>query len=138
MPGFWEDSERAQVVLREKGGLERLVKDCDHVQSQLDDAVALLELAEEADDADTAKEAHGILTSLEGLIQGLETRRLLSEEHDSFDAMIEFNPGAGGTDACDWAQMLMRMYIRWAESRGLAVEILEESAAEEAEFEAQQ
>ena len=132
MPGFWEDSEHAQVVLRDKGGLERLVKDCDEVRSHLDDAVALLELAEEAEDLDTAKEAQAILSTLEELIKTLETRRLLSEEHDSFGALLEINPGAGGTDACDWAQMLMRMYARWAEARGLSVEVLEESAAEEA------
>ena len=132
MPGFWEDNDRAQAVLKDKGLLERLVTDFDALKGQLDDAQALLELAVEAEDSETATEAEEILVLVEQNVRALETRRLLSEEHDEMDALVEINPGAGGTDACDWAQMLVRMYGRWAEARGYSIELLDESPAEEA------
>ena len=132
MPGFWEDNDRAQVVLKDKGLLERLVADFDQLKRSLEDAQALLELAIEAEDNDTADEAGELLLALEQSVRSLETRRLLSNEHDEMDALVEINPGAGGTDACDWAQMLLRMYGRWAETKGYSVELLDESPAEEA------
>lgn len=92
----------------------------------------MLDLAEEAEDADTAKEAADLLKRVDVAITSLETRRLLNNDHDESDAIVEINPGAGGTDACDWAEMLLRMYSRWAEMRGFTVELMDESPAEEA------
>jgi peptide chain release factor 2 len=132
MPGFWEDNDRAQVVLKEKGVVERVVRDFDDIREQMEDVHALIEMAQEEQDAETATEAGLLLEALELLVHALETRRLLSQQHDAMDAIVEINPGAGGTDACDWAQMLVRMYTRWAETRGLSSELLDSSPAEEA------
>jgi peptide chain release factor 2 len=97
-----------------------------------DEALTLLELAEEAQDQDTADEARAIVARLEGMVHALETRRLLSEEQDALGAIIEINAGAGGADACDWAQMLLRMYLRWAEQAGYQIELMDEQLSEDA------
>jgi peptide chain release factor 2 len=83
-------------------------------------------------DAETLTEAKGQLDKLDAEVKGLETRRLLSSEHDALGAIIEINAGAGGTDAADWAQMLLRMYMRWAERRGFEIELMDEQLAEDA------
>ena len=108
------------------------MKDWEALAELRDDIVTLLELAEEMEDEDTATEAATKLTSLEERIRSLETRRLLSEEEDHMDAIIEINAGAGGTDAADWAEMLVRMYTRWAERNGFAIEMMDLAPAEEA------
>ncbi len=131
-PGFWDDNQRAQKILKEKGQLERIVKDWEALAELRDDVATLLELAEEMEDEETAREAAEKLESLEAAIRALETRRLLSAEEDAMDAILEINAGAGGTDAADWADMLMRMYIRWAERQGFDVEVLDVAPAEEA------
>jgi peptide chain release factor 2 len=132
MPGFWEDNVRAQKVLKEKGGLDRVIRDYDALVGQRDDVLTLLEMAEEGEDEETAQEAVSTLESLAEQVKALETRRLLSAEEDAMDAIIEVNAGAGGTDAADWAEMLVRMYTRWAEHRGFTTEILDHAPAEEA------
>lgn len=132
MPAFWEDQARAQKVLKEKGLIERVVRDFDELAELRDDIATLIELAEEMEDEDTAVEAQGKLPVLEAKIKDMETRRLLSEEQDSMDAIVEFNPGAGGIDAADWAEMLFRMITRWAERRGFSVEILDHAPGDEA------
>lgn len=131
-PGFWDDNDRAQTVLREKGGIERVVKDWNRLSAQRDDIHTLLELAEEEDDVETASEAAAQLEELEQGLRSLETRRLLSATEDAMDAIIEINAGAGGTDAADWAEMLLRMYGRWADRRGFQSELLDQQVAEEA------
>jgi peptide chain release factor 2 len=132
MPAFWEDQARAQQVLKEKGLIERIVKDYEALSELRDDIATLLELAEEMGDDDTADEARGKLPTLEARVREMETRRLLSEEQDGMDAIVEFNPGAGGVDAADWAEMLFRMVTRWAESHGYEVEILDVTPGDEA------
>jgi peptide chain release factor 2 len=132
LPEFWEDQKMAQKSLKEKGGLERFVRDWDGLAEQRDDVATLIELAEELDDDDTAQEARDALAILEKAVSALETRRLLSGEHDQLDAIVEINAGAGGTDAADWADMLVRMYGRWADREGFSVEILDRQVAEEA------
>ncbi len=132
MPGFWDDNVRAQGTLKEKGQLERVVSDYDQLATLVDDVRTLLELAEEAEDDETADEAALQIDSLEEHLRGLETRRLLAAEEDAMDAILEINAGAGGTDAADWAEMLLRMYTRWAEERGFSTEVLDISPAEEA------
>ncbi|MCA9573274.1 MAG: PCRF domain-containing protein, partial [Myxococcales bacterium] len=131
-PGFWDDNERAQKVLKDKGQIERIVKDWEGLAELRDDILTLLELAEEMEDPDTAQEAADKLVVLESKIRALETRRLLSAEEDAMDAIIEINAGAGGTDAADWADMLMRMYTRWAERQGFSIELLDLAPSEEA------
>jgi len=98
----------------------------------LSDAEVLLDLAEEASDEDSAKEAEGALTSVQKALDDIEFRRMLSGELDAGGAIVQVTAGAGGVDASDWAQMLMRMLIRYADRRGWKVEILDETPAEEA------
>jgi len=132
VPAFWDDQARAQRVLNEKGLLERVVKDFEALAQVRDDIATLLELAQEMEDADTAQEARDKIPELDKGVRELETRRLLSEEQDAMDAIVEFNPGAGGIDAADWAEMLFRMISRWGERHAFQVEVLEYSPADEA------
>lgn len=131
-PDFWSDPKRAQILQKEKGGLERVVKDLESVVTLSEDIATLIELAEELDDEESAVEARDSLRSLTQKIHTLETQRLLAEEQDELDAIVEIHPGAGGTDAADWASMLVRMYTRWAEANGFRVETMDYSPAEEA------
>lgn len=132
LPEFWEDPDRAKRMLREKGQVERVIRDWQAVSDLREEVATLIELAEEAQDVDTAAEARSELERLAKLVRALETRRLLSEEHDALGAIVEINPGAGGTDACDFADILLRMYLRWAESRGFETEVLNRQESEEA------
>ena len=131
-PGFWDDNQRAQQLLKEKGQLERVLKDYRALTDGRDEIAILLELAEEEGDEDSAVEAAELIEPLDAAVRSLETRRLLSQEEDRMDAILEINAGAGGTDAADWAEMLLKMYRRWAESRGFQTELLYTAPAEEA------
>ena len=112
--------------------MERELELFDDLGRSLEDTGVLLDLAEEADDADTRGEVAGRLALLDGRIEEAELRRLLGGEHDANNAIVSINPGAGGTDACDWAEMLLRMYLRWAERRGFETELLHVQEGEEA------
>ncbi len=132
LPEFWADPDAAQKILREKGAVERTVADWRALAAARDDVSTLLELAEEMEDPDTANEARGLVAQLAKALTKLETQRLLSGEMDANDAIIEVHAGEGGTDAADWAEMLLRMYSRWAERRGFSVELLDRSEGDEA------
>jgi len=131
-PDLWEDHERAEKLLREKSSLERDVAQIDRLAEMLDDVEILLELADEADDASTRKEAAEKLAEAEEELAETELRCLLGGEHDASNAIVSINSGAGGTDAADWAEMLLRMYLRWAERHHFESEILDIQAGEEA------
>jgi peptide chain release factor 2 len=131
-PDLWEDRERAEKLLREKSSLERDVGQIDRLAEMLDDAEVLLELADEADDASTRTEAAAKLAEAEEELAEAELRCLLGGEHDASNAIVSINSGAGGTDAADWAEMLLRMYLRWAERRQFKSEILDIQSGEEA------
>ncbi len=132
MPEFWIDSARAQKVLKEKGGLERTLRDYKSLVEKVEEAETLIELAQEANDSETAQEAQKIVDQMDNDVKSLETRRLLSQEQDSLGAIVEINSGMGGTDAQDWAEMLMRMYLHWAKDQGYAVELLDQQDAQDA------
>ena len=129
-PGFWDDQEHASRVAAEhKRSRERL----DGVRSLESDAADLGELVEMADeDPEIAAELSSQLDSIEARLAALEEARLFSGEYDAGDAVVTVRSGAGGTDSQDWAEMLLRMYLRWAERRGFAVEMKEASEGEEA------
>ncbi len=118
--------------MREKSHLERELQFFDETDRRLSDAEVLLELAREADDVETAREAAERVEELRERLEEAELRRLLSGEHDACSAIVSINAGAGGTEACDWAEMLLRMYLRWAEDRGFKTEILDIQEGEEA------
>ena len=131
-PDLWEDRERAEKLLREKSSLERDAAQIDRLAEMLDDAEVLLELADEADDASTRTEAAAKLAEAEEELAEAELRCLLGGEHDASNAIVSINSGAGGTDAADWAEMLLRMYLRWAERHQFKSEILDVQSGEEA------
>jgi len=112
--------------------VERELELFDRLAGALEDAGVLLDLADEADDDQTRTEAAERLAGAERELGEAELRRLLGGEHDAGDAIVSINAGAGGTDACDWAEMLLRMYLRWAERRGYRTEILDVQEGEEA------
>ena len=131
-PELWNDRERAEKLLRDKSRAEREVAFFDETDALLSDADVLLELADEAGDAETAAEAQAKVGELRARLDEAELRRLLSGEHDARGAIVSINAGAGGTEACDWAEMLLRMYLRWCEQRDYETELLDVQAGEEA------
>ncbi len=131
-PDLWSDPENARKVGRDKSVIESELGLYDRIEAGIDDVDVLLELADEADDEDTRSEAAAKLGEIDADLQDAELRQLLGGEHDASDAIVSINAGAGGTDACDWAEMLMRMYLRWAERRGFDAEVIDLQPAEEA------
>ncbi|HEY5939102.1 MAG TPA: peptide chain release factor 2 [Kofleriaceae bacterium] len=131
-PTFWDDQKKAQAILRDKKQLEQIVGGYDSQLRALSDAEVLLELAEEADDEASAKEAEAQVAGVRKALEDIEFRRMLSGELDGGGAVVQITSGAGGVDASDWAQMLLRMLIRYCERKGWKVEVLDEAPAEEA------
>ena len=131
-PALWQDRDRAQKLLREKRGLERDLAYEAATQELESDAAVLLELAEQERDDETAREAIERLDELEARLEESELRRMLSGDQDGLGAIVSINAGAGGTEACDWAEMLYRMYLRWCERRGYAVQEIDLQEGEEA------
>ncbi|GAB3208712.1 peptide chain release factor 2 [Marinactinospora thermotolerans] len=131
-PELWSDQDNAQKVTRRLSYLESEVTKVEGIRRRLDDLGVLFELAAAEDDADTLTEAQDELTALRKDIGDLEVRTLLSGPYDEREALVSINAQAGGVDAADWAQMLQRMYLRWAERHGYPTEIYETSYAEEA------
>ena len=129
---FWNDQASAQETMREKNRLERQLSVIDSLQSEMDDAVELLELGAAEGDNEIVIDAEDTLSKLVAVAEKRQLESLLSGEADGNDCFIEVHAGAGGTEAKDWALMLMRMYSRWSEARGFKLQIIEESAGEEA------
>jgi peptide chain release factor 2 len=129
-PGFWDDQERAAGVSAEHSRASRKLSEFRALESDVVDLEPLAELAEE--DPEIASELEEQISSVQGRLDQLEEERLFSGRYDSGDALVTVNAGAGGTDAQDWAEMVLRMEMRWAEKRGFDVELLEASPGEEA------
>ncbi|MBL6596414.1 MAG: peptide chain release factor 2 [Candidatus Puniceispirillum sp.] len=129
---FWNDQASAQETMREKNRIERQLSVIDNLQSEMDDALELLELGAAEGDDEIVIDAEEILSKLVTVAEKRQLESLLSGEADGNDCFIEVHAGAGGTEAQDWALMLMRMYSRWSEARGFKLQIIEESAGEEA------
>ncbi|QWA12041.1 peptide chain release factor 2 [Sodalis ligni] len=129
-PGVWNEPERAQALGKERSSLEAIVETIDQMTRGLDDVSGLLELAVEEDDEETLNDTVAELDQLEAKLAQLEFRRMFSGEYDSSDCYLDIQSGSGGTEAQDWASMLMRMYLRWAEARGFKTEIIEQSDGE--------
>src|SRR5437763_12048466 len=129
-PGFWEDQERAAQVGAEHARANRRLSLYRELEHDAEDLDPLAELAEE--DPELAGELEEQVAAVEQRLADLEEQRLFSGRYDSGDALVAVNAGAGGTDAQDWAEMVLRMEMRWAEKRGFKVELLEASPGEEA------
>jgi peptide chain release factor 2 len=128
--GFWDDSEHAAKVSSKHASLARRLETFRSLERDIDDLEPLVEMAEEDESLQAEVEEH--LASVESRLAELEEQRLFSGRYDSGDALVSVNAGAGGTDAQDWAEMVLRMLMRWAERRGFQAELLEVSAGEEA------
>jgi peptide chain release factor 2 len=128
--GFWEDSERAATVTAEHARASKRLEAFSGLRGDIEDLDGLVEMATEDESLQGEVDEH--FDSVESRLQALEEQRLFAGSYDSGDALVSVNAGAGGTDAQDWAEMVLRMEMRWAERRGFAVELLEASAGEEA------
>jgi peptide chain release factor 2 len=131
-PDFWNDQRTAQATMRRLTGLRDQVGEWQSFNQGLDDAEELLALAVEENDEGVVAEVGGEVEALAARIGALEMRLMLSGPYDDHDVIMSFSAGAGGVDAQDWAEMLMRMYLRWAERRGFKSEVLDLSEGEEA------
>ncbi len=129
-PGFWDDQTGAQKIVQKRSRLEKALQQQKDFETAISDAEVLFEYA--AEDADSATELAELILTLETDVGDAETKSLLSGETDANNAICSIQSGAGGTDAQDFAQMLMRMYLRWAERKGFNVEILDEQSGSEA------
>ena len=129
-PDFWNDQEAAQKLLQQRSVLERKIQRQEHFDSRTEDAGVLLEFAEE--DEESLQELRSLIAQLEHELSQAETEMLLAGENDQLNAICTIHPGAGGTESQDWADMLLRMYLKWAEQRGLKTEILDYQLGEEA------
>lgn len=129
-PDFWNDQEAAQKLLQDRSKLERTVTRQERFESSIEDANVLFEFAEE--DEASSGELRELLSRLGAEIGQAETEMLLAGESDALNAICTIHPGAGGTESQDWAEMLLRMYIKWAEQRGFKTTLLEYQPGEEA------
>jgi peptide chain release factor 2 len=129
-PGFWNDAERAQKIVQQRSRIEKALTGQERFEAAVSDAEVLFEFAET--DEDSFVELKELISRLEKEVDTAITEALLSGENDANNAICSIQAGAGGTDAQDWAQMLLRMYLRWAERKGFKVEILDEQAGSEA------
>jgi peptide chain release factor 2 len=131
-PDLWTDPENAQKLMRERQSLIDAVEGHDNMQTELNDSIELIELGEMEDDQDVIKDAESAIEVLVKTAAAKELEALLNGEADSNDTFLEVHSGAGGTESCDWASMLARMYVRWAEKTGYSVEMQSETPGEEA------
>ncbi|MDO6562719.1 peptide chain release factor 2 [Amphritea sp. 1_MG-2023] len=126
----WSEPERAQALGKERAMLEGVVKTIDDLTSGVTDARDLLDMAVEEDDEDTVEEVRSEVESLQTLLNQLEFRRMFSGEADGNNAYLDIQAGSGGTEAQDWAEMMLRMYLRWGEDKGFKTELVECSAGD--------
>ncbi|WP_390914983.1 peptide chain release factor 2 [Pseudosulfitobacter sp. SM2401] len=131
-PNLWDDAEAAQKLMRERQNLVDAIGTYEGIKTDLNDNVEMIELGEMEEDQEVITDAENALKSLAITAAQKELEALLDGEADGNDTFLEINSGAGGTESCDWASMLARMYVRWAEKKGYKVELQSESAGEEA------
>ncbi|MEM7435583.1 MAG: peptide chain release factor 2 [Myxococcota bacterium] len=129
--GFWDDQDRAQKLMRERSTAEETLKEFERVDREIRDLIDLLELAADEGDEGVVEEVGGQLPQVSQEVRGLELKRMLTSDDDT-DAIVTINPGAGGTEAQDWAEILLRMYLRWCERRGYKTELLSKQPGDEA------
>ena len=129
-PSVWEDPDKAQALGKERSALEAVVKTIDDLDAGLADATDLLEMAVEEQDEETVAAVENDVAAMTAALEKLEFRRMFSGEMDANNAFMDIQSGSGGTEAQDWAEMLLRMYLRWGEAKGFKVDLLECSAGD--------
>ncbi len=129
-PDVWNDQEKAQALSKERSTLDHIVSTIDDLKTGIVDATEFLEMANEEDDEDSLNEVLTMIADLEGKIEKLEFQKMFSGQMDANNAFVDIQAGSGGTEAQDWAEMLLRMYLRWIESRGWKGELIEVSAGD--------
>ncbi len=129
-PAIWNDQARAQAMAKEKGELENSIGVLDHLAVQFADIDALIELAVEAEDESMLADIQAELDTAEAAVDKLEFRRMFAHPMDPNNCFLDIQAGSGGTEAQDWASMLLRMYLRWIERHGFKAEVMEESDGE--------
>ena len=132
VPDLWNDPDTAQQVMTEQARRRNELEPWRRLAALTEDTLVLAELAEEADDLDSVAELEQNLAAIRSLLARLETEALFADVHDASDAIIEINAGAGGTEACDWAAMLGRMYLRWCERHGFQAEVIDDVPGDQA------
>ncbi len=131
-PNLWDSPENAQKLMRERQMLVDAIETYESIKTDLSDNIELIELGEMEEDNEVVQDAESAIKALQAKAAKKELEALLDGEADSNDTFLEINSGAGGTESCDWASMLARMYVRWAEKKGYTVELQSETAGEEA------
>lgn len=129
-PDIWNDQEKAQALSKERSTLDHIVSTIDDLKAGIVDTSEFLEMANEEDDQDSLNEVLAMITDLESKIEKLEFQKMFSGQMDANNAFVDIQAGSGGTEAQDWAEMLLRMYLRWVESRGWKAELIEVSAGD--------
>lgn len=124
-PGFWDDSQQAQKVLQELNSIKSLIEPWQELTNRTEDLKVLAEMAEEEGSEEDELEVENELEEIKRDFERFQLSTLLSGEHDKSNAILELNAGAGGTEACDWVDILTRMYLRWAERQGFRTEIID-------------
>ncbi|AUQ66203.1 peptide chain release factor 2 [Phaeobacter inhibens] len=131
-PNLWDDADAAQALMRDRQMLVDAIDTYKSIKQDLSDNIELIELGEMEEDDEVIADAEAALKTLKDTAAEKELEALLDGEADSNDTFLEINAGAGGTESCDWASMLARMYVRWAEKKGYKVELQSESSGDEA------
>ncbi len=131
-PGFWDNTDKSQAAMKELKGLKDSFEKYDELKQALEDAKTLVEMAEEESDASLIPEIEQELAGFEEKLEELRIQTLLSGEYDKKNAILTLHAGAGGTESCDWCQMLMRMYMRWADANGYSTQTIDFLEGEEA------
>lgn len=131
-PNFWNDNQKAQEHLKRLNALKRVVRPWDAVDKETTDYIEMAEMAVEAADKELAAEIEAHVETIEKRVEELEFQSMLSDEADASDCFLQVHSGAGGTESCDWASMLLRMYTRWAERKNFKVEMIDLQPGDEA------
>ena len=131
-PNFWDDTERSQKYMKELKSLKNAIETVDDLNRRYDDIETLLEMGYEENDPEMIPEIQSEFSEFKDRLEDIRISTLLSEEYDRNNAILRLNAGAGGTESCDWAGMLYRMYTRWAEKKGFSIEVLDYLDGEEA------
>lgn len=131
-PGFWDNTDKSQLAMKELKGLKDAFEKYEELESRLDDVKTLIEMADEENDTSLIPEVESELAEYEEKLENLRIETLLSGEYDANNAILTLHAGAGGTEACDWCQMLFRMYTRWADANGYQTQTIDYLEGEEA------